>query len=155
MKYFKEMEKNTNIHFTFQTPPLESFETRKKLLFASNELPDIFYASSLSNSEITQYSKQGLLIPLEDLIEKHAPNIQKLFEEHPDIKKSITASDGHIYALPSVDRSLPWSKSPLRYNGSFLNALHVYQLPETTDELYELLKRMKNEDPNIQRLAAR
>lgn len=148
MKYFKEMERKTNIHFIFHTPPLESFETRKKLLFASNELPDIFYASSLSNSEITTYSKQGHLIPLEDLIEKHAPNIQKLFEEHPDIKKSITASDGHIYALPSVDRSLRWYRSPLWYNGSFLKALNVTKLPETSDELYELLKKIKNEDPN-------
>ncbi|MEH7179331.1 extracellular solute-binding protein [Neobacillus vireti] len=148
MKYFKEMEKKTNIHFTFHTPPLESFETRKKLLFASNELPDILYASSLSNSEITKYSEQGLLIPLEDLIEQYAPNIQKMFELLPDVKKSITALDGHIYALPSVDQSLLWGQSPLWYNGSFLSALGVSKLPETTDELYALLIRMKNEDPN-------
>ena len=148
MKYFKEMEKKTNIHFTFQTPPLESLKTRKKLLFASKELPDIFYASSLSNSEITKYSEQGLLIPLEDLIVQYAPNIQKMFELLPDVKKSITTLDGHIYALPSVDRSLPWGQSPLWYNGSFLSALGVSKLPETTDELYALLLRMKNEDPN-------
>ncbi|MEH7272236.1 extracellular solute-binding protein, partial [Neobacillus vireti] len=148
MKYFKEMERKTNIHFIFNTPPTDSFTTRKKLLFASNELPDIFYASSLTNSEITRYSNQGLLVPLEGLIEQYAPNIQKMFEEHPDIKKSITALDGHIYALPSVDRSLRWYRSPLWYNGSFLKALNVTKLPETTDELYELLKRMKNEDPN-------
>lgn len=148
MKYFKEMERKTNIHFIFNTPPTDSFTTRKKLLFASNELPDIFYASSLSNTEITRYSKQGLLVPLEGLIAQYAPNIQKMFEEHPDVKKSITALDGHIYALPSVDRSLPWYRSPLWYNGSFLKALNVTKLPETTDELYELLIRIKNEDPN-------
>ncbi|MCJ8009418.1 extracellular solute-binding protein [Lederbergia wuyishanensis] len=148
MKYFIEMEKKTNIHFNFITPPNESFETQKKLLFASRDLPDIFYASSLSNSEITKYSKQGLLIPLENLIEQYAPNIQRMFEELPDVKKSITALDGHIYALPSVDRSLPWNYSPLWYNGSFLKALEVKKLPETTEELFELLTRMKNEDPN-------
>ncbi|GHH97816.1 extracellular solute-binding protein [Neobacillus kokaensis] len=148
MKYFKRMEKKTNIHFIFNTPPEESFETRKKLLFTSKELPDIFYASSLSNSEITKYSKQGLLIPLEGLIEQYAPNIQEMFKMMPDVKKSITAADGHIYALPSVDRSLPWWRSPLWYNGSFLQALNIDKLPETTDELYTLLKRMKNEDPN-------
>ncbi|EKN65220.1 family 1 extracellular solute-binding protein [Neobacillus bataviensis LMG 21833] len=148
MKFFIEMEKKTNIHFTFSTPPLESFETRKKLLFASKELPDILYGSSLSNSEITAYSKQGFLIPLEELIEQYAPNIQEMFEEYPDVKKSITAADDHIYTLPSVDRSLPWGQSPLWYNGSFLNALHETDLPGTTEELYALLKRFKYEDPN-------
>lgn len=148
MKYFKVMEEKTNIRFIFHTPPLDGFTTRKKLLFSSKELPDIFYGSSLSNSEITKYSSQGLLIPLEDLIEQYAPNIQTMFQELPDVKKSITAADGHIYALPAVDRTLLWNISPLWYNGSFLKALGVDKLPATTDELYTLLNRIKNEDPN-------
>jgi putative aldouronate transport system substrate-binding protein len=148
MKYFKMMEKKTNIHFEFDTPPNDSFETQKNLLFASNELPDIFYGASLTNSEIIKYSEQGLLVPLDDLIEKYAPNVQEMFKEYPDVKKSITALDGHIYALPTVDRTLQWNIHPMWYNGSFLKALNVKELPKTSDELYDLLVRIKTEDPN-------
>lgn len=37
---------------------------------------------------------------------------------------------------------------PLWYNGKWLEALGVEELPKTTDEFYELLKRFKEEDPN-------
>lgn len=148
MKFFKEMEKKTNIAFKFNTPPNESFETQKNLLFASNELPDVFYGAALTNSDVTKYSEQGLLVPLEDLIDEYAPNIKAMLEQYPDIKKTITALDGHIYTLPSVDRTLPWNIHPMWYNGDFLEALDVKELPTTTDELYELLKRIKTEDPN-------
>ena len=51
-------------------------------------------------------------MPLEDLIEEYAPNITTMFEKYPDIKKTITALDGHIYTLPAVDRTLPWNIHP-------------------------------------------
>ncbi|WP_318618009.1 extracellular solute-binding protein [Sporosarcina sp. YIM B06819] len=149
MKYFQEMEKRTNIAFNFNTPPNESFETQKNLLFASNELPDVFYAASLTNSDVTKYSEQGLLIPLDDLIDEYAPNVAAMLEKYPDIKKTITALDGHIYTLPTVNRtSPPWNIHPMWYNGDFLAALNVTELPTTTDELYDLLVRFKTEDPN-------
>lgn len=148
MKFFQVMEEKTNVKFKFNTPPNDSLETQKNLLFASNELPDIFYGASLTNSDVTKYGNSGQLIPLEDLIEEYAPNIQKMFEEYPEVKKTITALDGHIYTLPALDRNLPWNIHPLWYNGHYLEALGVTELPTTTDELYELLKRIKTEDPN-------
>ncbi len=46
-----------------------------------------------------------MLIPLEDLIDQYAPNLKKVMEKYPNIKSSITAPDGHIYALPGIDTS--------------------------------------------------
>ncbi|MET3850449.1 extracellular solute-binding protein [Paenibacillus sp. OAE614] len=148
MQVFKEMEKMTNIKLTFQTVPVDSFETKKNLIFASGDLPDIFYASALTPAEQVTYGSQGTLIPLEKLIDEYAPNIKKLLDENPDVRKSITTPDGHIYALPYVDKGAVWYKSPLYYNGSFLKKLGVTKLPETPDELYDYLKRVKTEDPN-------
>lgn len=148
MKFFKVMEEKTNIKFKFNTPPLDSFDTQKNLVFASNELPDIFYGASLTNSDVVKYSQTGQLIPLDDLIEEYAPNVKRMFEEYPDVKKTITAPDGHIYTLPALDRNLPWNIHPMWYNGHFLEALGVTELPTTPEELIELLRRFKNEDPN-------
>ncbi|WP_212508641.1 extracellular solute-binding protein [Litoribacterium kuwaitense] len=148
MQFFEEMEKLTNVQLEFTTPNLESLETQKNLMFASGDYEDILFASSLTLEEQVDYGNQGILIPLNDLIEEHAPNIQNMLDEYPEVEKVITATDGNIYALPNVNKGISWARGPLWYNNDWLEALNVEELPKTTDELYELLKRFKTEDPN-------
>jgi len=40
------------------------------------------------------------LSKLNDLIDEHAPNLKKLFEEYPEVKKAITFPDGNINPQP-------------------------------------------------------
>ncbi|MFS0726238.1 extracellular solute-binding protein [Paenibacillus sp. 1P07SE] len=148
MLLFEEMEKLTGITMEFQNAPKDGFETKKNLVFSSGSYPDIFYAAGLTPAEQMNYGEQGILLPLEDLIETHAPNVKAILDENPDIRKSITAPDGHIYALPVIEFNQPWYRNPLWYNGEFLEALGIDKLPETTEELYTYLKRVKEEDPN-------
>ncbi|OZB92136.1 extracellular solute-binding protein [Paenibacillus sp. XY044] len=149
MLVFQEMEKLTGIHMEFQNAPKNSFETKKNLVFASGTFPDIFYAANLTPAEQMNYGEQGILLPLENLIDGgYAPNVKKILNQNPDIRKSITAPDGHIYALPVIEFNQPWYRNPLWYNGDYLKALGITKLPETTEELYTYLKRVKNEDPN-------
>lgn len=146
MGYFQEMEKLTNIKFKFRTATGDDYTQAKQLAFASMDLPDFFFGGELTPSEEADYGAQGLLIPLEDLIEKYAPNFKKLIEEEPEIKASITAPDGHIYALPGIDRNIT-SKTPIMWlNGEWLNALGADK-PATMDEFYELLKAFKEKNP--------
>lgn len=57
--------------------------------------------------------------------------------------------DGHIYALPLIiDEPRAFVPSRLWLNGDWMESLGIMTEPTTTDELYELLKRFKNEDPN-------
>ena len=74
----------------------------------------------------------------------------RLMEENPEIRQSITTTDGHIYALPNIVQSdtASWIMGPVWYNGEWLDALGVEELPETVDEFYELMVRFKEEDPN-------
>ncbi|GAA0376892.1 extracellular solute-binding protein [Paenibacillus motobuensis] len=149
MPVLKEMEKLTGIKFTYQLTPIDSFATKKNLVFASGDLPDVFFAADLKSSEQVTYGSQGVLIPLEKYIDEgYAPNIKKIFDEHPEIRQSFTTPDGHIYALPFIDLSAVWYRGPMWYNGKFLKALNIKELPKTTDELYTYLKRVKEEDPN-------
>ncbi|MEC0368621.1 ABC transporter substrate-binding protein [Paenibacillus chibensis] len=149
MPVLQEMEKLTGIKLTYQLSPIDSFDTKKNLVFASGDLPDIFYGADLKPAEQVTYGSQGVLIPLEKYIDEgYAPNIKSIFDEHPDIRKSFTTPDGHIYALPNIDLSAVWYRSPMWYNGKFLKALNIKELPKTTEELYTYLKRVKEEDPN-------
>ncbi|NEW09087.1 extracellular solute-binding protein [Paenibacillus sp. SYP-B3998] len=147
MQVLKDMEKLTNIKFQYKNARDDSFVTKKNLVFASGDLPDVFYGADLTPAEQVTYGTQGALIPLEGLIESYAPNLKKVLDEHPDIRKSITAPDGHIYALPNIDLTAVWWQGPMWYNGKFLKALGM-EVPKTTDELYTYLKRVKVEDPN-------
>ncbi|WP_408006952.1 extracellular solute-binding protein [Pseudalkalibacillus sp. A8] len=153
MPTLKEYSEKTNINFKYITPPMSDFQTKLNLAFASGDIADIIYAAGSSNLTAgmeVDYGKQGVLVPLEDLIEEHAPNIQKIFEENPEIKKSITTVDGHIYSLPAINMhpTSGWYRGPMWFNGQWLDALGVKELPKTTDELYDLLVRFKTEDPN-------
>ncbi|GEN87294.1 extracellular solute-binding protein [Oceanobacillus sojae] len=153
MELLKDYTEKTNIQFKYVTPPASDFQTKLNLAFTSGDIGDIIYGAGTDNltpGMEVDYGEQGVLIPLEELIEEYAPNLKKLLEEKPDIKKSITTVDGHIYSLPMVsdETTAQWYTGPLWYNGKWLEALGVEELPKTTDEFYELLKRFKEEDPN-------
>jgi len=149
MPTLQEMEKLTNIKLKYELVPMDSFATKKNLVFAGGDLPDFLYAADLTPAEQVTYGSQGALIPLEPYIDGgYAPNLKKILDEHPDIRRNITTPDGHIYALPFIDKGAVWYRGPMWYNGDFLKALGVTELPKTTEELYRYLKRVKEEDPN-------
>ncbi|MCU6713137.1 extracellular solute-binding protein [Paenibacillus sp. J5C_2022] len=147
MAAFKQMEEMTGIALEFRNSPTDSFETKKNLVFSSGEYPDMFYGANITLAEEVNYGSQGILIPLEDLIDQYAPNIKKLLDENPHIRKSITTPDGHIYSLPSINLEHMWITNPIWYNGHYLKALNM-ETPQTLDELHTYLKRVKEEDPN-------
>ncbi|MGO2101175.1 extracellular solute-binding protein [Vagococcus salmoninarum] len=152
MATMTDYAEQTNINFKYTTPPLSDFGTKLNLAFASGDLADIIFAagSNLTAAMEVDYGEQGILVPLEELIPTYAPNLHQLMEAEPDIRKSITATDGHIYSLPGISRgdTAIWPRGPVWYNGTWLEKLNVTELPKTTDEFYELLLRFKNEDPN-------
>ncbi|MDF2937209.1 MAG: transporter substrate-binding protein [Paenibacillaceae bacterium] len=154
---FKEMEKLTNIKIEFDTPPKENYEEKKNLAFASAQLPDFFFKGKLKDKDILNYGSQGLLIPLEGLIDKYAPNLKKLLESYPDVRRAITAPDGHIYTLPqgtATNRDHSLYGPRLWPNMQLLKELGIAKLPENTDQLYTLLKTVKEKKPDSVPLSA-
>lgn len=153
MPTLTDYAKETNINLKSNTVPMSDFSTKLNLAFASQDLSDIIYAAGTDNltpANETTYGSQGQLLPLEKLIPKYAPNLEKLLKADPSIRKSITTPDGHIYSLPLISRNATaiWPMGPMWYNGAWLKKLNVTTLPKTTDEFYDLMMRFKNDDPN-------
>ena len=68
----------TNIHMDYQEVPADGFEENKQLLFASNELPDIFLKSDIKIDQIATYGVgSGQLMVLDDLIENTLPTCRR------------------------------------------------------------------------------
>ncbi|MBB6731569.1 extracellular solute-binding protein [Cohnella zeiphila] len=147
MPVFQDYEKMTNVHVDFTEAPTDGFQEKKNLLFASNELPDALYRSGLTQLEATRYGASGQLIPLEDLIDKYAPNLKKLMDEYPEIRSGITTPEGHIYAIPGIV-TLGAARTDKKWiNQAWLKKLGL-QMPETTDDLYNVLVAFRDKDPN-------
>lgn len=146
LKLFTYLSGLTNLSFTFDTPPDDAYEERKNLVFASGDLPDLFFGGRLTSADEVTYGSQGVLLPLESLIEAHAPNLARLLEEDPTIRQSITTPDGHIYALPALTAGFGVYPK-LWLSQAWLDTLGL-AAPTTTEELYTVLKAFKTQDPN-------
>ena len=120
-----------------------------KLQLASGNYPDVIFGNKLSAVEVVKYADAGVLIPLDEYInKKDTPNIYKMFEEYPEAKGIATLSDGHIYSLPAVeDFPAGAYESAFYINKAWLDKLDL-KVPKTLDDLYEVLKAFKTKDPN-------
>jgi putative aldouronate transport system substrate-binding protein len=147
MPVFQDYEKMSNVQVEFIEAPTDGFQEKKNLLFASNELPDVLYRSSLTPLEAVRYGAAGQLIPLEDLIKDYAPNLTKLMEQYPEIRAAITTPEGHIYALPGIVTLAAARTDKKWINQAWLKKLGLKE-PETTDELYDVLVAFRDRDPN-------
>lgn len=145
----KEYEKMTGVVMDWQEVPAQGFDEVKNLLFAGDELPDLFIRAFINNDNVVQYGvNSGQLMPLNDLIEAHAPNLMALFEKYPSIRASITAPDGNIYALPGVDISDTGRMGFKQWiNKQWLDKLGL-EMPTTPEELKEVLIAFRDKDPN-------
>lgn len=145
-------EDMTNIDINWaQQVSTDALEEQKNLALVSGNIPDVFYLSSFSNSDIFRYGQQDIFIPLNDLIEEYAPNLNALMEADPTIKKAITFPDGNIYSMPSIIdedfisvriASRPW------INSEILEELNM-EIPETTEEFYNFLVAVKENNPDV------
>ncbi|MBD2847180.1 extracellular solute-binding protein [Paenibacillus sp. IB182496] len=147
MDTVQALEEMTNVHIQWEAISQSGFDEKKNLMFASGELPDGFFLG-LNSQDVIQYGQQGILLPLEDLIEQYAPNISRIFEDYPAVRQAATAPDGHIYALPWFEGYEYFLyRNTLLINKTWLDNLGL-DVPETTEEFHEVLKAFKTQDPN-------
>ncbi len=144
---WKAIEKATNVNLNWQLISTQVKDEQFNLIMASGDLPDImaFYEGKEGFSSVNKFGSQGAFLPLEELIEEHAPNLKKIILDDPKVKEALVASDGHIYYIPmlsALNAARGWF---IRYD--WLEAVGK-DVPTTTDELYDVLVAFKNEDPN-------
>lgn len=88
------IEKGAGVDIEFEMLVGE-LSTKAGIMLAGGNLPDILNA----RDEQKKFQDQGYLIPLEDLITEHAPNLYKLYKPYWD---RLKAEDGHIYTIPDL-----------------------------------------------------
>ncbi|NBJ68842.1 MULTISPECIES: extracellular solute-binding protein [Clostridia] len=143
-------EEMTNIDVEWEMVQSTGLEEKRNLALASGTLPDAFHTASIPTVDLLKYGEQGVFIPLNDLIEEHAPNLKKVLDEYPEVEKAITFPDGNIYSFPTVvdPNFLSMLLGPRPWvNQEWLDTLSM-EMPQTTEDYYEYLKAVKTKDPN-------
>lgn len=137
----------------FEVIEIDSSERNEKLnlLFASDDLPDIFYNCGLTENEVTTYGlKEHQLIPLNNLIDQYAPNIKAFMNAEPSVAATFYHIDNNIYQLPSyIGYNALERYTTLRawINNQWLTNLGL-ENPDTLDGYYNVLKAFKEQDAN-------
>lgn len=155
-----QLQEETGIHIDWNTMS-ESLSEQVNIRIAGGDLPDAFIGVGFSNYDISRYGDDGTFIDLTPyLTEEYMPNLTKILEENPDIRKAITMDDGYIYGLPAGERmgaagigaeedysifSIPQYSM---INKAWLDDLGL-EVPTTLDELHTALKAFKDNDMSV------
>jgi len=122
-------------------------ETKVGLMIASGEYPDMLVAAHFTD----KFVDAGVLIPLNDLIDKHAPNIKKYYAKHLD---SLKKEDGNIYYLPQ--QAIPFGAGERKYPGVgfFINKRVLkdagYPIIKTFEQYFDLIENYQKEHPTYE-----
>lgn len=145
----KNFEEKSGVQVEWINVPAEFVAERRNIMMtAAQDLPDVFFKMSFTAAEVQKYAKQGLFIPLDDLIEVYAPNVKAAFEQWPDVRIGLTMPDGHIYSLSYILGAPPITNGVnLFFNKEALDQVGM-DVPKTTDELETVLRAFKELDYN-------
>ncbi len=126
---WKEIAKETNVSLEGVISQSNANEEEAfSMMLASGKLADIIG-----------------LIPLNDLIKEHAPDLQKVLDNDAKFRSCATSLDGNIYFIP---KNLTLKSAEFWWiRQDWLDKLNL-QVPTTIDELYEVLTAFRNNDPN-------
>lgn len=144
---WQEIEERTGIKIKWEVMPASSYWNSINTRMASGmTLPDII---RVNEPDLFRHASEGLLIPLDTLIDQYAPNIKKLFADEPQIKNLLTQADGKIYSATQIMTAAiemePWV---LGIRKDWLDMMDL-QLPETLYDWYNALKSFKKLDYSI------
>ncbi|HEX2927273.1 MAG TPA: ABC transporter substrate-binding protein [Ruminiclostridium sp.] len=120
------------------------------VMIAGGDYPDVVLVGS---DTVGKFTGAGALIPLEDLIAKNAPNLQKHFD--PVKNKVKDTSDGHFYVMPDYGRYYNEYKVNVFEGAAFWMQKAVlkdagYPKVKTLDQYFKIIEDYKAKNPTIE-----
>lgn len=133
-----------NIDFKVSISGGQEYTTKLNVLSASGNLPDYF---SVDIPTMIKYADERLIMPLDDLLAEHAPNLTK-----QQSKQEVEALryKGKIWAVVPGYRPEPFNGPSVGgYNirTDWLDGVGL-EMPTTLDQLHEVLKAFTFNDPD-------
>lgn len=152
--FTKAVKEKFNLTIKWQNTTFDGGPAKEKrqISLASGDYPDLYllipWVDQFTQTDLLKLSNQGVVIPLNQLIDQYAPNIKKALDATPEWKAMATAPDGKIYGMPQwVDCFHCTYQDKLWMNSAWLKKLGLEQ-PKTTEDMRKVLQAFKTQDPN-------
>ncbi|WP_053667874.1 extracellular solute-binding protein [Streptomyces sp. NRRL B-1140] len=150
--FWKELTKRTGVTLEPVDVPLADYEKKRSVLIGAGDAPSLI-PKTYHPSEVA-FVSSGAILPVSDYV-KLMPNFREKVRKwklEPELD-SIRQSDGRYYLLPGLHE-----KTKANYSLSFRTDVldrHGLSLPTTWDEVYDVLKALKEEHPGTYPLTDR
>ncbi|MFJ8952932.1 extracellular solute-binding protein [Streptomyces sp. NPDC102384] len=142
--FWKELAKRTRVTLKPVDVPLADYEKKRGVLIGSGDAPFLI-PKTYHPSEVA-FVSSGAILPVSDYVQL-MPNFRakvKQWKLEPEID-SIRQSDGKYYLLPGLHEKVKSGYS-MSLRTDILDK-HGLALPTTWDEVYDVLKALKEEYP--------
>lgn len=142
-----ELMRRTHVDVIFVHPPKGEHRERFLALLNEQKLPDIITHDFINDyaGGVEKALNDGVIIPLNDIIDKHCPYLKQYLTENPEIKKLISTKDGRIFCFPSIQQE----REIRTYMGPYIRKDYLdkldFELPETVDDWYHVMTALKTE----------
>ncbi|EFL35579.1 ABC transporter substrate-binding protein [Streptomyces viridochromogenes DSM 40736] len=142
--FWKELTKRTGVTLKPVDVPLADYEKKRSVLIGAGDAPFLI-PKTYHPSEVA-FVSSGAVLPVSDYVEL-MPNFRdkvRKWKLEPELD-SIRQSDGKYYLLPGLHE-----KAKAGYSLSFRTDVldkHGLTLPTSWDEVYDVLKALKEEYP--------
>ena len=139
--FARELGRRTGIDVEYLHPPTGAAREAFNLMVADGNFPDIIewnFAGGYPGGPEKAIS-DGVIVPLNDIIDKWAPNLKKVFNDHPDWAKQARTDSGRYYVFPFFRGG-----DELLFSGGLIVRMDWLrelglQPPETLDEVHDVL----------------
>lgn len=112
-------------------------------MISSKQLPDLIWGDR--DFDLQRMREEGLFVPLNKYIDKY-PNLKKWAGDK--VLGLLRAPDGNIYYFPNYYTNRPYGNAGYVLNKKIYRELGKPKL-ETTDDLYDYLKKVKDKYPDV------
>jgi putative aldouronate transport system substrate-binding protein len=141
-----ELEKRTNIQLDYKLVTSADAATQYNLMINSGDYTDlIFQGINDYQGGIDKAISDGVLLELTDVVNKWMPNLKGYMDKDPSIYKQMHTDAGQLGQILNIQNGEEpaWCGPMVRQD--FMDKVGVTELPQTYDDLYELLKKFKND----------
>lgn len=146
----KAIQAEKDVNLDIRTVPSKDYASKLRVILNSGDIPD--FITGVDKDIVTEFSSSGVLLRVSDYLDK-LPNFKARVEQYgiADELDNWYSQDGGLYALPVMNESFMYNTAP----AIRVDLLEEYQLeiPTTYDELYQVLKTIKENRPNTYPMA--
>ena len=148
-KFTTFYEEKTNVHIEWQVIPEQGKEEKVNIILASGDLPDFFMNASVPDMEVKYGTQEGMIIPVDDLIDNNMVHLQEAMAAYPaGSMDTLRQLDGKLYGLPTMSDCFHCSHAVKMWITQGWLVKVGRWLPTTAAEVGVVLEAFKEKDPN-------